>query len=47
LALRILASDDEQLAERLESYRQELIEDVSTQNHNLRGPRSNTDLPRN
>ncbi len=47
LALRILATEDEQLAERLENYRQELIEDVSTQNHNLRGPRPNTDLPRN
>ena len=47
LALRILATEDERLAEQLENYRQELIDDVSTQNRNLRGPRPNTDLPRN
>ncbi|MGC2484973.1 MAG: 5-(carboxyamino)imidazole ribonucleotide mutase [Acidimicrobiales bacterium] len=39
LALRILATDDAQLAEQLEDYRVELANEVSTQNHNLRGPR--------
>jgi 5-(carboxyamino)imidazole ribonucleotide mutase len=39
LALRILATEDKKLAEQLEGYRAELADEVSTQNHNLRGPR--------
>ena len=39
LALRILATEDQQLAEQLENYRVELATEVSTQNLNLRGPR--------
>jgi len=47
LALRILAIQDEQLAQQLENYRLELASDVTAQNHNLRGPRSDRDLPKN